>query len=166
MLGKMTSVIALALLVTHAGFAQESDNASGSSEDPDIAAHGIPGCNYPGRFCVWGRLYDATGQNRNRPKPMRKGPIDVCAQWDYSCSNPYQTVCRLHGPHGFQGAEGSFFFVLSVNSGWRVKPRVTGSHLSWEPPAQTYAAGSVEPGKVKTKDFSLLGTAASTSLCN
>ena len=97
---------------------------------------------------------------------MKKGPIDVCAQWDFNCRIPYQTVCRLHGPHGFQGREGSYFFVLPVNRGWRVKPRVIDPHLSWEPPDRTFAAGSVQPGRLKTQDFSLLGRAADTSLCN
>ena len=166
MLGKTISVTALMLLAALAGSAQENDTAADSTQNPEVAFHGRPDCDYPNRFCVWGALYDATGPNRNRPKPMRKGPIDVCAQWDFNCSNPYQTVCQLHGPHGFEGAEGSYFFVLSVNQGWRVKPRVAGSHLSWNPPDAAFSAGSVSPGTLKTRSFSLLGAAADTSLCN
>ena len=166
MLSKSISIIALMLVMTLAGSAQDGDTTSESTQDPDIAFHGIPDCDYPGRFCVWGRLYDATGPNRWRPKPMKKGPIDVCARWDFNCSNPSQTVCQLHGPHGFQGREGSYFFILSVNQAWRVKPRVAGSHLSWYPSSATFAAGSVEPGTVKVHDFFLLGTAPSTDLCN
>ena len=168
MLSETISVIALVLLATLAGSAQESGYASESPQTPEraMAQHGHPDCDYPGSFCVWGRLRDATGPNRARPKPMRKGPIDVCAQWDFNCSSPYQTVCKLHGPHGFEPAEGSYFFVLSVQQGWRVRPRVTGSHLSWEPPDKTYAAGSVPSGDLEELDFVLLGTATDTGICN
>ena len=164
--GKTISVIVLALLVTLAGSAQESDAPSESSRGSGAVFHGPPGCNYPGSYCVWGQLLNATGPNRERPKPMRKGPIDVCAQWDFNCSGPDQTVCKLHGPHGFDPAEGSYFFVLPVNQGWRIKPRVADPHLSWEPPDATFAAGSVPAGTLKIRGFALLGTAASTSLCS
>ena len=170
MLGKTISVTALMLLAALAGSAQENDTAAESTQNPEVAFHGPPDCDYPNRFCVWGALRDATGPNRESPRPMRKGPIDVCAQWDFNCSNPYQTVCQLHGRHGLNPRhwtrEGSYFFVLSVNQGWRVKPRVAGDHLSWNPPASVFPAGSVSPGRLQTRSFDLLGTAPDTRLCD
>ncbi len=127
--------------------------------------HGPPACDYTDRFCVWGQLFEAVGPNKDRLKPMKKGPIDACYQWDYNCSAPYQTVCKLHGPHGFQGREGSYFFALPANQIWRIKPRVTYPHLSWHPTHKIVSARSVAPGTTTGMNFTLLGSAASTSTC-
>ena len=129
--------------------------------------HGIPPCNYGNSSCVWGQVWDITGGQLPGQRAMKKGPIDVCHSWDSTCSAPVQTVCKLHGAHGGGSssyAEGSYFFVLPRNQGWRIKPRVTGSHLSWTPASKTVSQG-VTAGSIRIFNFSLLGTAASTSTC-
>ncbi len=161
---QVISLVALALGLAIASPAQESPENPGSSA-PEFY-HGIPACDFADRFCVWGQLFEAVGPNKERLKPMQKGPIDVCYQWDSTCSAPYQTVCKLHGPHGFQGREGSYFFSLPVDRGWRIKPRVTYPHLSWKPTHKIVSARSIAPGTRTVMNFTLLGAAASTGLCD
>ncbi|MCY4189329.1 MAG: hypothetical protein OXD30_12680, partial [Bryobacterales bacterium] len=131
--------------------------------------HGEPECDYTGRFCVWGQLFNGVGPNRARAKPMKKGPIDVCYQWDYNCDRPYQTVCKLHGRHGLLPShwsqEGSYFFILPANQTWRIKPRVTHSHLSWDPVYKFVSAQNLGQKKLMKIDFTLLGTAVTSKGC-
>ena len=167
MLIRITALVAMALALATASPAQEPPESSGDSEP--VFYHGWQECDHTDRFCVWGQLFNGVGPNKERPKPMKKGPIDACYQWDYNCSAPYQTVCKLHGTHGINpghwGQEGSYFFALPANQSWRIKPRVTHSHLSWEPTHQIVPARSVAPGTTKGMNFTLLGSAASTSAC-
>lgn len=165
MLIRITALIALALGLAMVGPAQETPESSGDSEP--VFYHGEPDCDYTDRFCVWGQLFNGVGPNKARPKPMKKGPIDVCYQWDSTCSRPYKTVCKLHGRHGLrpkhQSQEGSYFFALPANRTWRIKPRVANPHLSWEPTHKLASASSTS--KLQKIDFTLLGSAVSTKLC-
>ena len=167
MLIRITALVAMALALATASPAQEPPESSGDSEP--VFYHGKPDCDYTDRFCVWGQLFNGVGPNKKRPKPMKKGPIDVCYQWDSNCSRPYQTVCKLHGRHGINpghwGQEGSYFFALPTNQTWRIKPRVTHSHLSWEPTHKLVSARSLGRKKLVELDFTLLGSAVSTRTC-
>ena len=167
MLIRMTALIAIALALATASPAQEPPESPDGSEP--VFYHGPPACDHTDRFCVWGQLFDGSGPNKYRPTPMKKGPIDVCRQWDYNCSAPYQTVCKLHGTHGINpghwGQEGSYFFALPAKQTWRIKPRATHSHLSWEPTHKLVSARSLGRKKLLKIDFKLLGSAASTSAC-
>ncbi len=153
MLIRFISLIALALAMGVAGFAQMAPR------------HGPPDCDYAGSSCVWGQLFDTSGPQLPGETPMDEGPIDLCYYWDYSCAVPVQSVCELHGPHGWSAAEGSYFFVLSTNQSWRIKPRVAGSHLSWYPSSMVVSQG-VPSGSVEVFNFFLQGAAASTSICD
>ena len=163
MLIRIAALVAMALALATASPAQEPPESSGDSEP--VFYHGPKKCDHTDRFCVWGQLFNAVGPNKKRPKPMKKGPIDACYQWDSNCSRPYQTVCNLHGRHGISGQEGSYFFALPANQTWWIKPRVTHSHLSWKPTHKIVPARSVAPGTTTGMNFTLLGSAVTTSAC-
>lgn len=175
MLTRLIPLTLLALAATIAGSHDTGrparENPSGSSQDSAgspgsvVPAHDRPKCNYPGSSCVWGQLWDVTAGQLPGMSPMHEGPIDVCHYWDTTCSSPVQTVCELHGPHGIEGPEGSYFFVLPTNRSWRIRPRVAGSHLSWAPPESVVQQGAAE-GDIRTFNFALLGTAPSTDICD
>lgn len=181
MINKLVLTVALLLAAATAVSAQDTTPPANSGDDrpvagasaPVTAPHGQPGqaaCNYSDSSCVWGQLINTSGPLRfDGGEPMEEGPVDVCHWWDYNCSAPVQTVCELHGPHGWWGRhrseEGSFFFVLRTNQSWRVKPRVDGSHLRWDPTYEPVPRGTA-PGRIKIVRFELLGTAASTRICD
>lgn len=171
MLFRLLSLVVLLLAATTASPAQESPSSaqedSGPAQDGVTGAHGAPSCPYSDASCVWGSLLAFSGRERFL-RPMQKGPIDVCHSWDYNCSSPVQTVCELHGPHRRRGhghEEGSYFFVLRTNQGWRVKPRVVGSHQSWRPASRLVSAGAA-PGRTRVFNFVLQASAPSTSTCS
>lgn len=182
MLNKLALAVALLLAAATAVSAQDTTPPANSGDDrpaagasaPVTAPHDIPegACNYSDSSCVWGQLFNATGRagSRGRPSAMEEGPVDVCHIWDYNCSAPVQTVCELHGRHGWPRGrhweeEGSFFFVLRTNQAWRIKPRVAGSHQTWRPTERTVQRG-VAPGRIKTIHFSLLSALPSTRICD
>lgn len=172
MFTKMIPLVVLASAALVVGSAQDIGDPAGpgraatGGSGQEIQYHGPPDtCDYPGSSCVWGQLWDTTAGQLPGEKALHKGPIDVCYFWDTTCSSPVQTVCELHGPHGFSGAEGSYFFVLATNQSWRIKPRVAGSHLSWSPAEKVVSKGVAE-GSIRTFNFALLGTAPSTSICD
>lgn len=183
MITKLALTIALLLAAATAVSAQDTtppadsgggggDAPSTETSEPGVAPHGVPSCPHTDSSCVWGQLFDISGPGQilGHKRPMQEGPIDVCHSWDYSCSAPVQTVCELHGPHGWWGGhrseEGSFFFVLRTNQGWRIKPRVAGSHLSWQPPQLTVPRGATPGTTDRDFEFHLLGSAPSTSICD
>lgn len=182
MINKLVLAVALLLAAATAVSAQDTtppadaggDAPAAGSPSPGTAPHFRPGqeaCNYSDSSCVWGQLFNSSGPLRaGRGVPMKEGPVDVCHWWDLTCSAPVQTVCELHGRHGWPWGphweeEGSFFFVLRTNQSWRVKPRVAGSHSSWEPTHEPVPRGTA-PGRIKIVRFNLLGRAASTSICD
>lgn len=180
MIKKLALTVALLLAAATAVSAQDTTPPANSGDDrpatrgPErvVAPHGTPSsCPYPGSSCVWGQLVNSIGPLRDTPIPLEEGPIDVCHSWDYNCSVPVQTVCELHGPHGWWRwgrdgeEEGSFFFVLRTNLSWRIKPRVAGSHSSWNP-SQRIVPRGVAPGSLRVFNFALLGRAPSTRICD
>ena len=161
---KLTLIAVLSLAVNTPVSAQ--GGANDNSEEVPAGAHYRPPCRYGNASCVWGSLLDATREYNVRP--MKRGPIDLCRAWDSNCSAPVQTVCKLHGGHGWRdhsADEGSYFFVLPRNQSWVVKPRVTGSHLSWEPTLLRVNAGSRRAGITYVQNFFLRAQVASTNLC-
>ena len=146
-------MVALALSATMAVSAQTT------------GAHGRGPCP-EGVSCIWGQLFDASGGKDPFRHPMLKGPVDLCNSFDNSCRAPLQSVCRLHGPHGFQGREGSFLFKVTPNRSYIVRPRVTGTHLSWQPASERLAASRVQSGRYNILYFHLLGASADTDACD
>ncbi len=164
MLIRITALIAMALALATSSPAQEPPESPGDSERGFY--HGKPDCGYTDRFCVCEKLFNGIGPRKKRPKPMKKGSINLRYQWDSNFSRPYETVCKLHRPHGLRAChrarEGSYLFALLANRSWRLKPRVAYSDLSWEPTHKIASARFVGRGKLLELDFTLLGSSAST----
>lgn len=180
---KIASAIWVVLVVTAGMFAQVPEESPASPADSNLrsvvaspqtdAPHVAPSrCGYRNASCIWGQVFDRTGHHRGgaRPQALRKGPIDVCQGFDYNCSVPVLSICRLHGQGSRDSnpdhpGNGSYWLVLPTSSSWVVKPRVAGTHLGWYPRRHRVRAG-IPGGTYRWVNFHLTSGTPDTSICS
>ena len=130
-----------------------------------------PSCNYSGAYCIYGHVYDQTQQfwpvSLCTNGFSCKGPVDLCYDWDSTCSAPLYTVCQLHSDNPDKGA---FYFTLPVSGGWLTKVRTPwAQRYQYAPYTRSYPADTVAEGTVllgADTDFSLInGSPYSQSSC-